>query len=234
MDLIWSIRGRVPTSFDGAVDVPKPLVRVQHFGPSNRSPPSRCTISTCRRDCEYSLRQVQTLGVGRDFATRRSISSVTNPPNPCAKKSRWLEPWLVARGSLATAWTLAIRFRVKVLPFAPSFTRTFLMVRGRLLDRASHSAGPFSTGTRAEMNTAWAPDHRVTLVPLLSVRHARVAPATVDGDSQIAVVIESGAFLSAGPDYRHENWELSGPGSLNLVAMPGSGDPRISGQLGLP
>jgi len=34
--------------------------------------------------------------------------------------------------------------------------------------------------------------------------------------------------LSVGPHPRYENWELTGPDGLYLVAPPGAGDPRIN------
>jgi hypothetical protein len=70
------------------------------------------------------------------------------------------------------------------------------------------------------------------LIGLLDLRHRTVASAVADDDSHIEITFDDGSKLIAGPDPAYENWELDGPRGLNLVAMPGGGDPRISGNLG--
>jgi hypothetical protein len=68
-----------------------------------------------------------------------------------------------------------------------------------------------------------------TLVPLLALRHHRVANATTDELGALRVTFDNDSTLFVGPHARYENWQLSGPGSLILVAPPGGGDPRIAG-----
>jgi Family of unknown function (DUF6188) len=70
-----------------------------------------------------------------------------------------------------------------------------------------------------------------SLTPLFALRHKVVASAVADAESHIEIGFDNGARLAAGPVASYKNWELVGPGSLKLVAMP-SGDPRISGDLG--
>ena len=67
-----------------------------------------------------------------------------------------------------------------------------------------------------------------TFVPVLSLRGTRVVAATATRSGALDVRFDDGSTLSAGPDPRYENWEMSGPDGLHLVAPPGGGDPRIS------
>jgi hypothetical protein len=71
-----------------------------------------------------------------------------------------------------------------------------------------------------------------SLTGLFALRHKVIASATADNRSNLEVRFEDGSGLDAGPDEDYENWELVGPGNLNLVGLPGGGDPRISGSLG--
>jgi len=66
-----------------------------------------------------------------------------------------------------------------------------------------------------------------TLVPVLSLRHARVTAATGNRTGSLVVTFDDGSELSVEPDPRYENWELNGPGALHLVSPPGGGDPRV-------
>lgn len=63
----------------------------------------------------------------------------------------------------------------------------------------------------------------------------------IDGDlprdvahtaTPIAVLVACALTRGTHPLENYENWELIGPGDLNLVGLPGGGDPRISGALG--
>lgn len=65
-------------------------------------------------------------------------------------------------------------------------------------------------------------------ISLLDLRHARITAATATQDGRLRISFSDGSRLEADPDPRYENWEVSGPGGLNLVAPPGGGDPRIS------
>jgi hypothetical protein len=67
-----------------------------------------------------------------------------------------------------------------------------------------------------------------TLIPVLALRHHHVIAATATRTGSLVVSFDDGAALSAEPDPRYENWELSGPGNIYLVAPPGGGDPRIA------
>lgn len=71
-----------------------------------------------------------------------------------------------------------------------------------------------------------------SLTPLFELRHQFIERAVANDSSQIEVRFERGLVLAAGPSPQYENWEVSGPDGLNLVGMPGGGDPRISGNLG--
>lgn len=71
-----------------------------------------------------------------------------------------------------------------------------------------------------------------SLTGLLELRHKSVVTAMADDGSHIEVTYDDGTKLMAGPDSAYENWELVGPRGLYLVAIPGGGDPRISGNLG--
>lgn len=64
------------------------------------------------------------------------------------------------------------------------------------------------------------------LVVLLSLRHDTIAVATVTADSNVVVELASGRAIVAGPNERYENWEISGPGEIDLLAAVGGGDPR--------
>jgi hypothetical protein len=86
-------------------------------------------------------------------------------------------------------------------------------------------------GTRHNLNAEFGWE---ALTGLLNLRHRTVVSAVADDDSHIEVTFDDGSKLIAGPDPAYENWELDGPRGLNLVAMPGGGDPRISGNLGFP
>ncbi len=70
-----------------------------------------------------------------------------------------------------------------------------------------------------------------SLTALFELRHQFIESATADDSSSIEVYFELGYRLTAGPVPQYENWELSGPGDINVVGMPGGGDPRISGDL---
>lgn len=92
--------------------------------------------------------------------------------------------------------------------------------------------GPFTLHDRsgaAHNLDAGAPWESLTV--LFQLRHHVIQSATADDLSRIEVRFDTGYRLAAGPDPQYENWELSGPGDLNLVGMPGGGDPRISGEL---
>jgi hypothetical protein len=84
---------------------------------------------------------------------------------------------------------------------------------------------------RGEIHNLDAGDPWKSLVPLFELRHQFIESAVVDDSSQIEVRFETGLILAAGSSPKYENWELSGPDGLNLVGMPGGGDPRISGEL---
>jgi hypothetical protein len=68
-----------------------------------------------------------------------------------------------------------------------------------------------------------------SLTPLLDLRHRVVDSASADSRSHIEILFDDGSTLDTGPDGKYENWEVVGPDGLNLVGMPGGGDPRISG-----
>lgn len=68
-----------------------------------------------------------------------------------------------------------------------------------------------------------------SLTLLLDLRHKIVVNASADNGSHIGILFDDGSTLDAGPDGKYENWEIVGPNGLNLVGMPGGGDPRISG-----
>jgi hypothetical protein len=67
-----------------------------------------------------------------------------------------------------------------------------------------------------------------SLISLLDLRHLRIATARVDRHSNLSVTFDGGWSLTAGPHEMYENWAVTGPEHLNLVAMPGGGDPRIA------
>jgi len=55
-----------------------------------------------------------------------------------------------------------------------------------------------------------------------------VADATATRTGALDIQFDDGSALSAEPDPRYENWQISGPQGLFLVAPPGGGDPRMS------
>ena len=67
-----------------------------------------------------------------------------------------------------------------------------------------------------------------SLTPVLALRHSRITSATADRVGRLRIGFDNSARLEADWDEQYENWELDGPGRLNLVAPPGGGDPRIS------
>jgi Family of unknown function (DUF6188) len=67
------------------------------------------------------------------------------------------------------------------------------------------------------------------MTPLLNLRHKIVVEATADNKSRIEILFDDGSTLEAGPDGNYENWEVVGPGGLNLIGMPSGGDPRMLG-----
>ncbi|WP_354700815.1 hypothetical protein DSM112329_01104 [Paraconexibacter sp. AEG42_29] len=69
---------------------------------------------------------------------------------------------------------------------------------------------------------SWAPLQR-----LLELRHDLVQSLQVSHGGDVQIRFSSGAGVSARPDAAYESWEITGPGSLNLVCPPGGGDPRI-------
>jgi hypothetical protein len=71
-----------------------------------------------------------------------------------------------------------------------------------------------------------------TLTSLFKLRHRLIESASADNKSNIAFHFDDGSQLLSGPDQNYENWELVGPGNLNLIGFPNRGDPRISGDLG--
>lgn len=68
------------------------------------------------------------------------------------------------------------------------------------------------------------------LTPLLRLRYDTIEEASVDAAARLRVRFRSGRRLKADPDPQYENWQVAGPGDLRLVAPPGGGDPRVSGQ----
>lgn len=92
--------------------------------------------------------------------------------------------------------------------------------------------GPFTFHDRSgqihnlDAEAAWE-----SLTVLFELRYQYIEAAVADDTSRIEVRFDRGDILGAGPHPQYENWELSGPGDLNLVGMPGGGDPRISGDL---
>lgn len=66
------------------------------------------------------------------------------------------------------------------------------------------------------------------LTPLLDLRYDTIEEAWVDTAARLRVRFHSGRRLKAGPDPQYENWQVTGPGDLRLVAPPGGGDPRVS------
>jgi len=66
------------------------------------------------------------------------------------------------------------------------------------------------------------------LTGLLCLRGSRVETAQAARDGGLIITFDNLAGLVAAPDAKYENWEISGPGRLNLVSPPGGGDPRIA------
>ena len=92
--------------------------------------------------------------------------------------------------------------------------------------------GPFTFQDRdGRTHNLDAGDPWDSLTPLFGLRYEYIESAEANDSSQINVRFGRGVLLSAGPTPQYENWELSGPNGLNLVGMPGGGDPRISGEL---
>lgn len=67
------------------------------------------------------------------------------------------------------------------------------------------------------------------LTPMLGLRGARIVQAQAGHESNLLITFENPLVaLIVVPDAKYENWEISGPGRLNLVSPPGGGDPRIA------
>ena len=66
------------------------------------------------------------------------------------------------------------------------------------------------------------------LSPLFSLRHRTVAVAAVSASGDLHLEFDDDSSLDATSDDRYEAWEVAGPGSINLVAPPGGGDPRVT------
>jgi hypothetical protein len=66
------------------------------------------------------------------------------------------------------------------------------------------------------------------VVPVLELRHARVASATAFRNGQLEIRFDDGSALIAESDSDYENWEINGPDALNVVAQPGGGVSIIS------
>jgi hypothetical protein len=66
-----------------------------------------------------------------------------------------------------------------------------------------------------------------SLVPLLSLRHDRIASAVADRTGWLTVRFDSGARLEVGPDGHYENWELVGPDGILIVGLPSGGEPAV-------
>lgn len=85
-------------------------------------------------------------------------------------------------------------------------------------------AGPFrlrsSDGTehRLDAAEAWS-----TLVPVLAFRHACIVAATADRSGVLDIAFDDGSVLTAGPAPMYENWQVAGPTTLNLLALPSGG-----------
>ena len=89
--------------------------------------------------------------------------------------------------------------------------------------------GSFSFTSRdGEQRDLRASDAWESLVDVLSLRDAQIVEATADRRGRLVLRFDDGAALVAEPDPQFENWEIAGPGRLNLVAPPGGGDPRIT------
>ncbi len=65
------------------------------------------------------------------------------------------------------------------------------------------------------------------LIPLLELRHVRIAEAHADAHGRLFLGLADSSSLTAGTDPSYENWEVSGPGPLILASPPGGGDPRL-------
>jgi len=64
-------------------------------------------------------------------------------------------------------------------------------------------------------------------IEMLASARAVVVEATVDRDSRLTVDFGEGQILSVPPDPDFENWEVRGPGDIQVVGMPGGGEPAI-------
>jgi hypothetical protein len=81
-------------------------------------------------------------------------------------------------------------------------------------------------GARLELDAS---DAWPRLTPVLGLRHDRIASAIADRTGQLEIRFESGSTLSADADSPYENWRVTGPGDLELIAPPGGGDPYYRG-----
>lgn len=123
-------------------------------------------------------------------------------------------------GDVWFSWGLYLIGYGEPMPGERMASRTQVRFGGALVHR---TAG----GQDVQIDAA-GPWHSAT--SLLDLRHARITAATATAtlDGRLRLSCSDGSRLEADPDSRYENWEISGPGKLNLVCPPGGGDPRIS------
>jgi len=65
------------------------------------------------------------------------------------------------------------------------------------------------------------------LVLSLVARRASVHSALATADSELRLSFDEGDAIAVGPDPNYEAWEVTGPGQVKVVAMPGGGEPAI-------
>ena len=70
---------------------------------------------------------------------------------------------------------------------------------------------------------------RDRLAPALTLYRDRIGHAKAWKDGRLEITFSSGRTLTASPDPDYESWEVSGPGSIMLVCVPGGGEPAIWG-----
>jgi hypothetical protein len=67
------------------------------------------------------------------------------------------------------------------------------------------------------------------LGPALALLRQTVSRAVAWRDGRLQIDFTSGASLEVRPDPDYEAWEVSGPGAICLVCVPGGGQPAIWG-----
>jgi Family of unknown function (DUF6188) len=124
-------------------------------------------------------------------------------------------------------WSVAVAgYELLTVQFSGRLSLTVYGEAGKNCTIALGSPFVLRTAVGAEHELD-AEQERSHLVPVLALRHEHVSALIVSRDADLHLTFDSGVAIHARPDDHYENWEIVGPGELNLVSPLGGGDPRI-------